>query len=47
MKILIAIFVLVLVLALCLVGACAALCGFKRIDGFCERQLTDTDGQPE
>ena len=33
--------------AACLVGACASICGCKRIDNFCSRQLTDTDGQPE
>ena len=33
--------------ATALVGACASICGCKRIDAFCSRQLTDTDGQPE
>ncbi len=33
--------------AACLVGACSSICGFKRIDNFCARRLTDTDGQPE
>ena len=47
MKIIITLFCLLPVLALCLVGACAALCGFKRIDAFCANALSDTDGQPE
>ena len=32
---------LVPVLAFCLVGCCAAICGFRRIDDFCARQLDD------
>ena len=29
------------VLLVCAVGACAAICGFKRIDDFCAEQLND------
>jgi hypothetical protein len=47
MKTLVTIFALVGIISTCLVGACAAICGFKRIDRWCEKQLTDTDGQPE
>ena len=47
MKIIIAILVVIPVLVFCLVGAAAALCGFKRIDRFCARSLNDTDGQAE
>ncbi len=35
------------ILLICLVGAFAALCGLRRLDNWCARQLTDTDGQAE
>jgi hypothetical protein len=47
MRTIIAIIALFEILLTCLVGACAALAGWSRIDGWCERHFTDTDGQPE
>ena len=41
MNYLITLAVVASVLAVCVVGACAALCGFKRIDDFCAEQLND------
>ena len=41
MNTLIAFSLLAYVLLVCAVGACAAICGFKRIDDFCARQLED------
>lgn len=38
---LIAIAVVAYVFVVCCVGCCAALCGFRRIDDFCARQLDD------
>ena len=38
---------LVPVLLLCVVGLCAAFIGWRSLDAWCQRQLTDTDGQPE
>jgi hypothetical protein len=47
MKTLAAMFILPGILLICFVGACAALCGLRRLDNWCARQLTDTDGQAE
>ena len=47
MKIILTILIVAIVIAVCLVGACAAVCGCKKIDGLCVRALTDTDGQGE
>ena len=47
MKTFLLILAVVALVATALVGACAAICGCKRIDAFCSRHLTDTDGQPE
>ena len=33
--------------ALCLIGIAASWLGLRRLDAWCARQLTDTDGQPE
>lgn len=35
------------VVLLCLVGAFAAIVGWQRLDRWCQRQLSDTDGQEE
>jgi hypothetical protein len=47
MKTLAAIITLPGILLICCVGAFAALCGLRRLDNWCARQLTDTDGQAE
>lgn len=47
MKTTVSIFYLLLIILICFVGACAALLGLRRLDAWCARQLTDTDGQPE
>ena len=47
MKTLAAIITIPGILLICCVGAFAALCGLRRLDNWCARQLTDTDGQPE
>lgn len=41
MNTLIAYSLLAYVLLVCAVGACAAICGFKRIDDFCAEELND------
>ena len=47
MKTLAAMFILPGILLLCVVGAGAALLGWRSLDRWCARQLTDTDGQAE
>lgn len=47
MKTLIALILLPAIVLLCLIGCAAALCGCRRADDWCARQLTDTDGQEE
>ena len=47
MKTLIALLLLPGILLVCVIGCAAALCRLKRLDAWCERQLTDTDGQAE
>jgi len=47
MKTIYAIFAVAGILLTCAVGIAAALCGFTRLDAWCARQLTDSDGQPE
>lgn len=47
MKTIAALFTLSGILLICFIGAAAALCGLRRLDDWCARQLKDTDGQPE
>jgi hypothetical protein len=47
MKTIIGLLMLPGILLICVIGAAAALCRCRRLDDWCERQLTDTDGQPE
>jgi hypothetical protein len=47
MKTLLAISCVAGLLLTCCVGCAAALLGLRRLDRWCQRQLTDTDGQPE
>ena len=43
MKTFVALLLLPGILLICVIGGAAALCRFKRLDVWCERQLTDTD----
>ena len=40
-------FDLAALLLICVIGVGASLLGLHRLDAWCARQLTDTDGQPE
>ena len=42
MKTLFALLMLPGILLICMIGCAAALCRLKRLDAWCERQLTDT-----
>lgn len=46
-KTLCALLVLPGIILLCITGAVAGLIGATRLDAWCARQITDTDGQPE
>jgi len=47
MKTLLAILIVFGLFLVCVIGAAAQLCRVKRLDDWCTRQLTDTDGQAE
>jgi hypothetical protein len=47
MKTLIPLLLLPGILLVCVIGCAAALLRLKRVEDWCARQLTDTDGQPE
>ncbi|MCX6896290.1 MAG: hypothetical protein NTZ16_12495 [Verrucomicrobia bacterium] len=40
-------FVVPVLLGICLLGLCSYWLGLTRLEAWCARQLTDTDGQPE